>query len=74
MRSSRANLMAAMALALTNAGFAIAEPVPLRHAGSGNNRRPTPPRQDTALAREIAEHNAAVERRRAEKKARKARP
>lgn len=69
--NSRASLMAAMAIAMMGAGHAVAEPVPLRHAGSGNNRRPTPPRRDTALAREIAEHNEAVERRKAEKKARK---
>ena len=69
--NSRASLMAAMAIAMMGAGHAVAEPVPLRHAGSGNNRRPTPPRRDTALAREIAELNGAVERRKAEKKARK---
>ncbi|MBK9497455.1 MAG: hypothetical protein IPO08_23615 [Xanthomonadales bacterium] len=69
--NSRASLMAAMAIAMMGACHAIAESVPLRHAGSGNNRRPTPPRSDTALAREIAEHNEAVERRKADKKARK---
>ena len=69
--NSRASLMAAMAIAMMGAGHAIAEPVPLRHAGGGNNRRPTPPRRDTALAREIAEHNEAVARRKAEKMARR---
>ena len=37
------------------------------------NQLPPPPCRDTALAREIAEHNEAVERRKAEKKARKLR-
>lgn len=76
MRSSgngRASLMAAMAIAMMGAGQAVAELGSLRSAGSGNNRRPTPPRRDTALAREIAEHNEAVERRKAEKKSRKLR-
>ena len=35
--------------------------------------RPTPPKLDTALQREIAEHNAEVDRRKAEKRAAKAR-
>lgn len=38
---------------------------------TGEGRQPTPPRRDTAKAREIAEWNEAVERRKAEKKARK---
>ena len=67
--NSRAGLMAAMAIAMLGAGHVVAEPVPLRHAGKGNNHRPTPPRRNTALAREIAEHNEAVERQKAEKKA-----
>lgn len=35
----------------------------LRTAGQDNNRRPTPPRTSTALQRETAEWNAAVEAR-----------
>ena len=61
MRGTRSALLAASALAMPT----------LRSAGGGNNRRPTPPRLDTALAREIAEHNEAVERRKAEKQAAK---
>lgn len=72
MRSTRSALMAATALSIFAGMDALAGAVPtLRSAGSGNNRRPTPPRVDTALAREIAEHNDAVERRKAEKKAAK---
>lgn len=71
MRSTRASSLAAIAMiAAMGAGLDVAGP-PLRSAGSGNNRRPTPPRMDTALAREIAEHNAAVDRRKAEKRTRK---
>ena len=67
-----ANLMAALALAMVAGTGQAAQAMPtLRTAGDGNNRHPTPPRRDTALAREIAEHNAAVERRKAEKRARK---
>ena len=62
--------MAAAMIAAMGAGANVAGP-PLRSAGSGNNRWPTPPRVDTALSREIAEHNEAVARRKAEKKARK---
>ena len=70
MRNKR--LMELQAVALF-AGLALAaDAVPtLRSAGSGNNRRPTPPRMDTELAVEIAKHNAAVELRKAEKKERK---
>ena len=59
--------MAAVMIAAMGADMDVAGPT-LRSAGSGNNRRPTPPRTDTALAREIAEHNAAVDRRRAGKR------
>ena len=73
MRSTQnASLMAAMALAMVAAGPAIPEPPPtLRSAGSGNNRKPTPPKRDTALQREIADWNAAVEERKAAKRDRK---
>lgn len=65
-------MMAALVLA-TVAGVAeAAQSVPtLRSAGEGNNRRPTPPRRDTALDRDIADWNEAIERRRAAKMARK---
>ncbi len=65
MRMTRdtASLVAAAMIAALGAGMDVAGP-PLRSVGSGNNRRPTPPKMDTALQREIAEWNAAVERRR----------
>ena len=72
MRSTRnASLMAAMAIAMMGAGHAVETGVTLRSAGSGNNRRPTPPKRETALQREIAEWNAAVEERKAAKRDRK---
>jgi hypothetical protein len=73
MRSSRnGGLMAALAIALAGAGAAVAaQSAPLRSAGSGNNRRPHQPKRDTALQREIADHNAAVEARQAAKRDRK---
>ena len=60
-------MMAAAMIAAMGAGMDVAGPT-LRSAGSGNKRRPTPPRMDTEIAREIAEHNAAVDRRRADKR------
>ena len=62
--------MAATMIAAMGAGLNVLEP-PLRSSGSGNNRRPTPPKIDTDLQREIAAHNEAVDRRRAEKQAAK---
>jgi hypothetical protein len=51
--------------------LAASEPMPLRAAAHSLNYRPTPPKRDTAMDREIAEWNEAVERRKAEKRARK---
>ena len=68
-RNSSLTPIAAM-IAAMGAGLDVPGPT-LRSAGSGNNRRPTPPRRDTALEREIADHNAAVDARKAEKRARK---
>ena len=70
MRSTGLKRHAALA-ALVMAGSALEQAAPLRSAGNGNNRSPTPPRMGPALQREIAEHNAAVDRRKAEKRARK---
>ena len=54
----------AQVLALSAGGAAADLAAPkLRTAGEGDNRRPTPPRTSTALQREIAEGNAAVEAR-----------
>ena len=64
--------MAALAIASMGASLGVlAQAAPLRSAGGGNNRRPTPPKRNTALQIEIADNNEAVERRKAEKKARK---
>lgn len=68
MRSStRGSLLAAAAIAMMGAGVAMPAP----RKGSGRAYRPTPPRLDSEQAREIAAHNAEVDRKRAEKKARK---
>jgi hypothetical protein len=67
------NLVAALALA-TAAGMGAAQAaMPAPRKGGSRDYTPNPPRVDSALAREIAEHNAAVERRRAEKMARRGR-
>lgn len=73
MRSSgnpRASLMAAMAIAMLGAGAAQAA-MPAPRKGGNRDYKPNPPRLDSAVARAIAEHNAEVGRRKAEKKARK---
>lgn len=69
--NSKASLMAALTIAALGAGLNVPEQaVTLRTAGEGNNRRPTRPKRDTALQREIADWNARVEREKAEKKLR----
>ena len=71
MRSSRNHSMvAAFAIAAIGLPGAAAEAT-LRSASSGNNRRPTPPRRDTAQQREIDDWNAEVEARKAAKRDRK---
>ena len=67
--NARASLVAATMLSMMAAGAEVA--LPLRSAASGNGYRPTPPRLDSDLAREIAEHNAEVDRSKAEKRAAK---
>ena len=68
----RSPLMTASLIGLVAGMGALSDAMPtLRSAGSGNNRRPTPPRMDTKQAREIAAHNAEVDRRKAEKRLRK---
>lgn len=69
MRNAR-SLLAVAALAMAGTGLAQAA-MPAPRKGSSRDYKPTAPRRDTALQREIAEHNAAVERRKAEKRARK---
>jgi hypothetical protein len=64
--------MAAMAIAaLSASAAATVQPAPLRNAWRGTNFRPTPPKTDTALDREIAAWNEAVDAAKAEKKAAK---
>ena len=52
-------------LAIAVAGLGLAGALPARSSG----KRPTPPNRSTELQREIAAHNEAVEKRKAEKKA-----
>ncbi len=73
MRSSKLGmngLMASAALMVAGLGTAAAA-MPSLKTAHREGYRPTPPRRDTALQREIAEHNAAVEARKAEKRAKK---
>jgi hypothetical protein len=76
MRSSRnSGLMAILAAAMLTSGHGEAGPVlTLRSAGSGNKRRPHQPKRNTALEREIADHNAAVEAKKQAKRDRKRGP
>lgn len=71
MRSTRSVLLAASALALLGGLGAAAQAMPAPRKGGNRDCKPTVPRLDTALQREIAEHNEAVERRKSDKKARK---
>lgn len=72
MRSFRnSSLMAAAMIAALGAGAAFPTPS-LRSTGGNPARRPTPPKMTTELDREIAAHNAAVEQRKADRKARRA--
>lgn len=68
MRSTRDSLMAVAMIAAMGAGHDLPGPA-LRSFAS--RYRPAPPRQDTEMAREIAEHNREVDRRKAEKRAAK---
>jgi len=64
--------MAAMAIAMMGAGEAVAAmPTPRKGSSRDHKPRPPSPRIDSALAREIAEHNAAVDAKRMAKKRRK---
>ena len=61
-------MTAAMLCTVAGLGGIFAAEPQSRTAGSGYKRQPAWMRRDTELAREIAEHNAAVDRRRAEKR------
>lgn len=69
-KSNRLGLASAAMLMLAASSTAQAA-LPAPRKGSARDYKPTPPRQDGALAQEIAAHNEAVERLKAEKKARK---
>lgn len=76
MRSTRHSLSMAevMVMAMVSGTGAGAYPITpgLVTNADPNPYRHRPPERDTQLQREIADHNAAVEARKAEKKARKA--
>ena len=65
-----ANLMAALALASLAGLSEATQAVPAPRKGGSRLYMPTRPRADTALQREIAEWNAEICRRKAEKRAR----
>jgi hypothetical protein len=66
--TARASIMAALALAMVASGGVVGPADKLPARSPGKRRTPSLPRQDTALAREIAEWNAAVDARKAKKK------
>lgn len=70
MRSTRTSLLLAASAAFA-ASVGLGFEGALRRQGHREGYRPTPPHRDTEQAREIADWNEAVERRKAEKKARK---
>ena len=75
MRSTRHSslLAAAMLMAIGDGNLVgvASSPTGLVTNADPNPYRPRPPKRSTALQREIAAHNEAVEARKAEKKARK---
>lgn len=72
MRTNSKLGLAATALMMMAGVRAIGESMPAPRKGSNRDYKPSRTKQpDTALAREIAEHNAEVDRKKAEKKARK---
>ena len=76
MRSTRHSslLAAAMIMAIGDGNLVGVASRPTGNVTNAdpNPHRPRPPKSNTALQREIAAHNDAVEARKAEKKARKA--
>lgn len=76
MRSTRhSSLMAAAMIMAMGAGHHVgvaSRPTVNVTNADPNPYRPRPPKRNTELQREIADHNDAVEARKAEKKARKA--
>lgn len=66
--TNRASLMAALTVSMASISCPA---LSLRTAGSGNNRRPYKPPQNTELQREIVAHNLEVDRRKMEKRDRR---
>ena len=73
MRNMRSSLLAASVLAMVSGLGAAAQAMPAPRKGSSRDYDPPAPRRKAAtqLEREIAEHNEAVDRRKAEKRAAK---
>jgi len=71
MRNTKSAMLAASMLAMVGGLSAADQAMPAPRNGRNRDYKPTTPCQDSALAREIAEHNATVERRKAEKMAAK---
>lgn len=67
-RSKHSSLFAAAAIAGLGA---LAQAMPAPRKGSARDYRPAQPKRDTELQREIADHNAEVDRLKAEKRDRK---
>ena len=67
----RSGLMLALAVAMLGSEAMAGQAVSLRDAGEGPARRRHQPKRSTELEREIAAHNEAVERRKAEKRSRR---
>lgn len=64
MKTAKDHAKAAAAIAM----LAASDAMPTPRKGSARTHKPTPPpRMDTALAREIAEHNAKVDAKKAER-------
>ena len=71
MNRARGILLASTGLAMGLSALAALPAVNLRDAGEGPARRRHQPKRNTELEREIADHNEAVERRKAEKRRRR---
>ncbi len=73
MRSSKPTLSTLLAMAaIAAAGTGLANAMPAPRKGSNRHYKPAPPKRDTALQREIAEHNARIDERNAAKRDRRA--
>jgi len=71
MRSSKLNLASLIAVAAISGLSAVGAQMPKPRNGSSRHYTAIKPKRDTDQSREIADWNAAVDRRKAEKHARK---